>query len=235
MLGLSRRHHDEAVAAGNQRGRSAEKPSDMPASGWRDILIRVWHEQSKDNISIVAAGVTYYILLALFPALGAMVAIYGLVLDPGRIQDQFQALGGLLPPEAMKILTDQLQEIISTSARGLGFGALLALAIALWSASRGMNALITALNICYEETEKRSFIKVNAIALLLTVGAIIFLIVTLTLVVGIPAVLQAVHLPPKVEWTVSLVRWPIPAVAVMFTLAVLYRFAPSRDKPQWPG
>src|SRR5690242_3839487 len=146
MLGLSRRHHEEAAAAGDQRGRGASTPSEIPPKGWRDVLIRVWREQSKDNISIVAAGVTYYTLLALFPALGAMVALYGLVLDPRHIQDQFQGLSTLLPPEAMKILTDQLQSITSTPSSGLGFGALFGLALALWSASRGMNAMITALN-----------------------------------------------------------------------------------------
>jgi membrane protein len=216
-----------------ERGRQASKPGDIPAPGWRDILLRVKNEQKKDNLSIVAAGVAFYLILAIFPALAAMVSIYGLVADPADVQNQLGTVAPLLPPEAYRILDQQLTQIVSGSGGALGLGVVLGIILALWSAAKGMKAMITALNIAYDEEEGRGFFKLNALALLLTLGGILFVLVTLGVILALPALLEAVGLPGILEPLVNFLRWPLLAGCVMVALALLYRFAPNRDRPRW--
>ena len=224
---------DQALARGDGRGREADHPRQFPARGWRDILLRVKDETSKDNISMIAAGVAFYLMLAIFPMLAATVSIYGLVADPADVQRNFEAVAGVIPEDARSIMVDQLTAVTSASGGQLGFGVVLSIALTLWSASRGVIAMITALNIAYDEEETRSFIKLNAIALALTLALIVFMIVTLAVVVGLPVVIGYLNLGETVEWTIRLARWPILAVAIILALAVLYRYAPDRDAPRW--
>ncbi|WP_448205520.1 YihY/virulence factor BrkB family protein [Azospirillum sp. sgz302134] len=244
MLGLSRRHHykyprvqmdDRGRGAERDgRGRSAEKPTDIPKEGWKDILWRTWEEQSKDNISIVAAGVAYYALFAIFPAIGALVSIYGLVFDPAGVERQVEQLAGLLPGEALNVLRDQAHSVASAPKQGLGFGVLFGFVLTLWSASRGVNSLITALNIAYGEEERRSFFRLALISVAMTIAALLFIIVTLGLIVAVPAVITMLGLKDTpIGWIASLARWPILAGAIMVVLAVLYRYGPDRREPKW--
>jgi membrane protein len=237
MLGLSRRHHYmpriEMGHDAHARGRTADKPEDIPAKGWKDILWRVWEEQSEDNISMIAAGVAYYAILALFPAIGAAVSMYGLVADAGAIERQFDTLSGFLPGEALNVLKQQANMVASQPSGGLSIGVVVGLLFTLWSASRGVNALIGALNIAYEEREKRGFFRLAMLSVVMTLGGILFLIVTLAVVVVVPTILNLVPLGPVWEWAASLARWPILAVAILGALAVLYRYAPSRNEPKW--
>jgi len=238
MLGLSRRHHympriEMGGRDARTRGRHAQTPGQIPAKGWKDILWRVWEEQSKDNISMIAAGVAYYAILALFPAVAAAVSLYGLVADPMDVEKQFDTLSGFLPGEALGILKEQAHTVASQPSEGLGIGVIVGLLFTLWSASRGVNAVIGALNIAYEEEEKRGFVKLALVSVAMTVGGILFLIVTLGLVVVVPTVLNLLPLGPVWEWVVSLVRWPILGIAILGALAVLYRYAPSRAEPKW--
>lgn len=219
--------------AHEERGRRATKPSEIPRPGWRDILLRVKDEQKNDNLSIVAAGVAFYLILAIFPALAAMVSIYGLVADPADVQRQLATVGHLLPPEAYRILDEQLTQIVSHSEGALGIGAVLGILLALWSAAKGMKAMITALNIAYDEEEGRGFFKLNGLALLLTFGGITFVLMSLGLILALPAILEAVGLPGILEPVVNFLRWPLLAGCVMVALALLYRFAPNRDRPRW--
>jgi membrane protein len=225
--------NDQALAQSGDRGRDAEHPRELPTSGWRDILWRVKEETAKDNISMIAAGVAFYLMLAIFPMLAATVSIYGLVANPADVQRNFELVAGVIPEQARSIMIDQLTAVTSASGGQLGFGVVLSIGLTLWSASRGVIAMITALNIAYDEKESRSFIKLNAIALALTVALIIFMIVTLAVVVGLPVVIGYLNLGATVEWAIRLARWPILAVAVIVALAVLYRYAPDRDAPRW--
>ncbi|MFW5810898.1 MAG: YihY/virulence factor BrkB family protein, partial [Thermodesulfobacteriota bacterium] len=143
------------------RGRQADKPSQIPKRGWRDILLRVKEEQNKDNISIIAAGVAFYSLLSIIPALAAMISIYGLVFDPAGIQQQLSFLQNILPAEAYQLLQSQMNRLVSSSGGALGLGLIIGLLLSIWSAAKGMKALIIALNIAYDEPESRSFLKVN--------------------------------------------------------------------------
>ncbi|CAO3428602.1 YihY/virulence factor BrkB family protein [Azospirillum doebereinerae] len=236
MLGLSRRHHyaKARIAANDGHGRNADTPSEIPKAGWKDILLRTWEEQSKDNVSMLAAGVAYYGLLAIFPAIAAMVSLYGLVADASVIESQVGQMAGLLPPEAMSIITDQARKVASAPSQGLGFGVIFGLLLTLWSASRGTNSLVAALNVAYGEEERRGFFTLAVLSLTLTLAGLVFIILTLVLIVAVPAVIAIVGLEDTViGWAASLARWPILALAVMGVLAVLYRYAPDRREPKW--
>lgn len=216
-----------------ERGSGAKKPREIPSGGWRDILRRVNTRLGKDHISIVAAGVAFYGMLAIFPALAALVSIYALIADPADIQNQMAALKGVVPEEVHGILTRQLQQIAGRSGGALGIGALVAILAALWSAAKGTKALIIALNIAYGEEEGRGFIRLNAVALLLTLAAVLSMIVSLGLIAALPALLGNLGLPEPWRSAVSLARWPLLALLVAVGLAVVYRFGPDRDQPQW--
>jgi len=216
-----------------ERGRGAESPKDIPKRGWRDILMRVKRQMSEDRLSIVAAGVAFYALLAVFPALIALVALYGLAFDPKQVSDQVAALGGVLPPQAADILLGQLQDLTGTRRGALGLGAIGGLALALWSASAGVRTLMEALNVAYDEEEKRGFLSFYGTALLLTLAAILGAIVAILAVVALPIVVKFLGLGSLLEGLISLARWPIVAAAMMLGFAVIYRYGPSREEPRW--
>jgi membrane protein len=215
------------------RGRAAETPTAIPAKGWKDILWRSYEEMNKDRILAVAAGVTYFGLLALFPAITAFVSLYGLFADAATINDHLAALSGFLPGGATEIIADQVKRINQNSSGTLGFAFFSGLAIALWSANAGMKAMFDALNVAYGEEEKRGFIKLNLVSLSFTLGAILFILVAIGAIVVVPIVLRFVGLGPVAEWILWLARWPALLLALIVGLAVLYRFGPSRDKPEW--
>lgn len=215
------------------RGRSAETPRDIPAAGWKDIAWRVKDQAAKDNLSIVAGGVAFYLLLALPPALAAIVSVYGLVADPATVQSQVAGIGAMLPPDARQLITDQMSAVAGASGGALGFGVAFAILLALWSAAKGMKAMMTALDIAYDEEESRGFVRLNLVALGLTLGLIVYLILALTLVAAVPAVLALASPPDWLRWVVQLARWPLLFVLAVVALAVVYRYAPDRDQPRW--
>jgi len=226
--------HAPAEAANEQgRGREASTPMQIPTLGWKDILWRTYEEFSADRLMSVAAGVTYYALLAIFPAIAALVSIYGLFADPATIRDHLNALSGVLPGGAMEILREQVTRIASAGSGTLGLSFVISLVISLWSANAGMKAIFDALNIVYDEEEKRSFIKLNFESLTFTLVAIAFILLALAGIVVLPIVLDFVGLGSGLEWLLAIARWPILLAVVVAGLAVLYRYGPSRDKAEW--
>jgi len=215
------------------RGRSATSPHQIPMPGWKDILVRSWKDVSANNIFLVAGGVTYAVLLALFPALAALVSIYGLLLDPEQVEQQVAALSRILPQESTQMIADELHKLVSASSGSLSISAGVALVLALWSASRGMSGLITALDIAYDEKETRGFFKLNFIAIGLTMVMLIGGTVIIALVGILPAAIQFVGLGGVTQWLVLILEWPILIAVVMLGLAVLYRYAPDRHPPRW--
>lgn len=215
------------------RGRRAETPHQIPAPGWRDILWRVWNEMAEDNLSIVSAGIAFYAMLSIFPALGASLSIYGLVADPMTVERQFAELANILPEGARKLITDQLTAVASQPRSSLSFGVIFGIGLALWSASAATKTFMNALNVVYDEQETRGFISFNAMAVALTLGGIISAIVALSLVAALPAILGWLWLPSGLEATLRYLRWPLLGVAVVLGLGVLYRYGPSREKARW--
>lgn len=221
------------AAAAGARGRDADRPGEIPSPGWKDIAKRVKSQIKEDKLSIIAAAVAFYGLLAVFPALVALVGIYGLVADPAQIEQQMQAVGGMLPPQAAEILLTQLHDLAATDRAALGFGAIAGLVLALWSASGAVRTLMEALNVAYDEEEERGFFRFYGTAILLTLAAIVGVILAIALVVALPAVLGVVGLSGIVDVAVRIVRWPILAALAILGFAVMYRYGPSRASPRW--
>lgn len=226
---LSHGHHDR----GRDHGRDAARPSDIPSAGWWDILKRMLADISHYELSVISAGVAFNEFFALFPALAAGISLYGLIADPGQVQQQLAILSGVLPGDVAKLLGDQMQALTSASGGALGLSLFVSLAVALWGATRGIKGLISGLNIVYGEEEKRGFLSLAAIALGLTLGAIVFGLMALTLVAAVPPILDHLSLDQSVKTLLSVLRWPLLAVFVLVGLSVVYRFAPSRDRPRW--
>tara|TARA_B110000008_G_scaffold143939_1_gene145715 strand:- start:1713 stop:2678 length:966 start_codon:yes stop_codon:yes gene_type:complete len=217
----------------NSRGRHIKKPRNMPLLGWRDILLRVRNRLDTDNLGLIAGGVAFFFLLAIFPAISAMVAIYGLVNDPTDMQEQFQSFSQLLPTEASEIILSQLQEVTRQSSASLSMGALLGMLFAFWSSMKGMLAMIRALNVVNLEDEKRGFFELRFFAFFLTVCSVIFVVVCLFLIAFIPLLLNNLGLASFSETLFSLLRWPLLTVMILVMLAIIFRFAPSRNNARW--
>ncbi|MBC7954103.1 MAG: YihY/virulence factor BrkB family protein [Rhodospirillaceae bacterium] len=220
-------------AQGIERGREAGKPSDIPKAGWLDIAKRVWANISRFEVSVVSAGVAFNEFFALFPALAAGVSLYGLVADPATVNRQLGILAGFMPADVHSLVAGQLEGLTQASEGTLGLSLLIAVVIALWGATRGVKGMISGLNIVYQEPEQRGFLKYNLTALALTLGAIIFGLMALALVAAVPALLKFLPVGEPIQSLLSFLRWPLLAVFVLMGLAVVYRYAPSRDKPQW--
>jgi len=228
-----RGRHDADSARDSGRGRSAEKPTDIPKRGWLDILKRVGKQLSKDRISIISAGVAFYALLAIFPALAAMIALYGLAFDPQQIVQQVEALGAMLPQQAADLVTGQLGDIAGAESGKLGLAAAVGILLALWSASAGVRTLMEALNVAYHEQERRGFFRFYGTALLLTLGAVFAAIVAIGLIVAMPAVLSLLGLSDFAEILIGIGQFVLLAALMIFGLSVVYRFGPSRDEARW--
>jgi len=217
--------------AGNGHGRQAGSPQEIPPQGWKDIAKRTMKSIKEDQVPLLSAGVAFYALLALFPLVIAAVSIYGLVADPKTVQDQIANLTKLLSPETAELVGKQLIEVTNGAGGALGVATVIGILTALWSASSGMKALITGVNLAYDETETRKFFKLRGLALLLTLGAMVLMGIALATIVGYPPI--ADDLPTVLRWLVAIIRFLILGGLLVVALAVVYRFAPDRDQPRW--
>lgn len=221
----------EGAAAGY--GGESELPIDRPAANWKDILWRTYQQIDEDRLLAVAGGVVFYGLLAFFPAITALVSLYALVADAQTIGDHVDLLAGVLPSESLAIVKDQVQRVLAKGDAKLGLAFLLSFGLAIWSANGGTKAVIDALNVVHDEKETRGFFKLNAISLAFTIGGVVAILLAITLVVIAPIVLTSVGLGPVAAPVLTYGRWPAMIVMILFGLALLYRFAPDRQKPHW--
>ena len=207
-------------------GSAAQGPTEIPARGWWQILRRAFAEGSKDNVSMLGAGVAFFGFLAIFPALIALVSLYGLVADPAEAAATVRSVTSALPSTVQPLIADQLQSVVSAGNGGLTTGLIVATLAALYSASSGTQNLIAAVNIAYDEDEDRNFLKLRGLALALTVGAVLFVLVAIALVVVVPFLLDGFGIVGQV------VRWVLLVGLVVGGLAAVYRLAPNRDAPR---
>jgi membrane protein len=220
-------------AAEAGRGRGATKPVEIPWRGWSDVLWRTYEQVREDRILSIAAGVVFYALLALFPAVTALVSLYGLFAQSSTIQEHLAFLTTLMPAAAVTIIDEQIARVVSKGNTQLGINFFVGLGIALWSANAGMKALIDALNVVYEEEEKRGFFKLNLVALTFTVGAILSLLFAIGAVVALPLLLDSLGLGRLTNLLIEYGRWPILTLGLIWGLALLFRYGPSRREPKW--
>jgi membrane protein len=215
------------------RGSEAASPGRIPRRGWWAVLKRVGRNVGDDNVSIVAAGVAFYALLALFPGLAALVSIFGLFADPAQVERQLQAVSDVLPQAVWETINQQLTSVAGASSGSLSLAAAISVLIAVYGATRGTRAAMIAMNIAYNEDEDRGFIGFNLAAFGLTFLFVLMGILALATVIVVPAVLGMLGLGSFFEWLISALRWVLLAGAVILSLAVLYRLGPSRRGARW--
>ncbi len=214
-------------------GRMAANPAQIPARGWWDVAKRVANAFNDDRLMTEAAGVTFYTLLAIFPALATLVSIYGLFADPVTVNDQLRAIEGVIPGGGLDIIEQQIKALTSNGRQALGYGVAIGLLTSLWTSNQGMKALFDALNIAYHEKEKRGFIWRTVITLGFTLGGILFIVTAMAAIVVVPIVLNFVGLGSWAATLVAAARWPVLMVVLGLFLSVIYRFGPSRTQARW--
>lgn len=215
------------------RGRDAERPADIPAPGWVDVAWRVWRELGRDNVALIAAGLALYALLAAFPALVAALALYGFFASPADAAEHAAPLFQVMPSEAAALFSDRLEALAAREQQALGVGAIVSLLVAMWSARRGMMALIMATNIAYEEQERRGWFHRLGLSLLFTLGAVIAFVVVVALAVAAPFSVEMADLGRGAEIALLTARWALLWVFLVLALAVIYRYAPDRADARW--
>jgi membrane protein len=221
-----RRAHERA------RGRHALHPLQIPWLGWKDILWRTGWEMQSDRLFSIAAGVAFYVLLAIFPAITALVSGYGLFFNASTITDNFSLLGDILPDNVLELLRDQAVRI-GAHGGALSIGVIAGLLAALWSTMSGVKAAIDALNVIYEQQESRSFIRLNLVALAFTLTGFAALLLVVGTVVVLPLILSSVGLGGATATLARIARWPALFVLLLIALAVLYRYGPDRKRARW--
>ncbi|MBL3701644.1 YihY family inner membrane protein [Sulfitobacter sp. BDSS02] len=200
---------------------------------WKSLGWRVKDAIIDERIGLVAAGVAFYALLALFPAITAMMAISGLVVDPNEIVSQIDELQGIMPDQAVEIITDQATAVAGTRQGGLGLTAILGILLAIYSASRGTASLIQGMNVAYNEREKRGFIALTLTTLILTLFVIVGVLLGLLASTAIPALLSFMDFGPGWSFLISMLTLVAVFFMTIFGLSLLYRFGPSRRRPEW--
>src|SRR5277367_2136416 len=239
-VGVLRRQHLAPILANGdraigvvERSEQIQTASQVPGRGWKDVLQGVYQGISEDRIFLVAAGVTFYAILALFPGIAAIVSIYGLFADPSRIVAHLDTLSGFAPSGAVDIMREELTRLAHQDRAALGFSFAISMIISLWSANAGVSALFEALTAVYEEKERRGFIEYYAITLTFTAGAVILVLLSLAILIALPLVLDYIPEPGITGVLLNTIRWPILFVLIALALSVIYRFGPSRTAPRW--
>ncbi len=214
-------------------GRDARRPYHIPLKGWLQVAQRVWTEAGRDNLTVVAAGCAFYAFFAIFPALSALISLYGLTTDPATVENQFSMLASVLPAEAYDIVIQQIRNLAASSNRALGWSFAVSILLSLWSVMSLTQAIFAALNIAYEEEERRSFLRFYLSAFIFALVGIIGGVAMLLAIVYVPILFAYAGYLEGYERLIAIARWPFMALFVLFLLAALYRYGPCRRRPKW--
>jgi membrane protein len=217
----------------HDRGRHATHPLQIPRRGWYDILWRTYREMQNDRLLSIAGGVSFFALLAIFPAITALVSAYGLFFNPGTIADDIGQLNDVVPVTVLSMVHEQATRIASNSGQTLSLGLALGILISLWSAMGGVKAVIDALNVIYEQRESRSLIRLNLVALVFTLFGFATFLFAMAAIVVLPLVLSPIGLGSAAETITRLARWPLLLIFLLFGLSILYRYGPDRRAARW--
>ena len=221
-----------------ENGASADRPAHFipvrsrPTS-WGDVARQVWTNIGRHRVMAIAAGVTFYGLLAIFPAIATVVSLYGLFADPGMLRDQLNSLAGALPGGAIDVIGDQISLITQHGQSSLGLALIVSLLISVWSSNSGMKAIFDALNVVYNVEERRSFVKLNAVSLTFTLTGVAFMLLAIGSVILVPILLKLLSLGSVAKSLLDYARWPVVLVGIGLALSFIYRFGPDRDNAQW--
>ncbi len=215
------------------RGRHATHPLQIPWRGWYDILWRTYREMNSDRLLSIAGGVSFFVLLAIFPAVTALVSAYGLFFNTSTITDNLSLLNDVVPDNVLSIVHEQASRIASNSGRALSIGFVVGIVVSLWSAMSGVKAIIDALNVIYEQKEGRNVLKLNVVALVFTLAGFAAFLLAIAAIVILPLILSPIGLGSMTETLTRIARWPVLLVVLLVGLAVLYRYGPDRRAARW--
>jgi len=196
-------------------------------------LFRLYQNISDDYIGLLAAGVAFYFFMAAFPAIAAVISLYGLFSDPSFVGAQLQNLHRFMPPESLKILEDQAASISSSDSAALGLGFVVGLMLTLYATTKGVNALIAGLNIAYNHKERRNILVLNYTAFILTFVMLVYMLFALSMIAFMPAFFQLIHIPDRITEPLLLLRWPLLLLSAMVGLQMIYYYAPCHNKLKW--
>jgi membrane protein len=233
------RTHDKTPRAADStqlddgRGRMADAPSQIPVKGWKDILLRVYRGIAEDRILLIAASVTFYLLLSIFPGLAALFSVYGIFADPAEFARHLDGLANIAPGGAMDVLRDKMTRLASKGGTALGIGFIVGLAVSLWTAKSGISTIFDSLNIVYHEKEARGTFKLYLATLTFTFASIVFILLAIAIVVLLPVALNFISLPGGTDLLVKLARWPI--LFVLAALALACSIGTGRAVPAHTG
>jgi membrane protein len=222
----------EIKGSDTEQDYNASKPSGISMKGWIPVFKRVFKQIQEDNVPIVSAGVAFYFFLALFPAIAAIVSIYGLVVEPAQVEQQMVQMADILPEKTHQLIANIMEQIAGKPQDALGWSLIVSVLFSLWSANKATHAVFVGVNIAYHEKDERGFIKMKALELLFTLGAIITGILSISFVVGFPALIDNLNLPGVLQLVFAILRWLILAAIIYFALAVVYKIAPHRHNPK---
>ena len=214
-------------------GRPEASSGAKKGRGWWRLAVNVYKEMGDDHVGLIAAGVAFYGLLAIFPGIVAAMAIAGLFLDPNAVVTQLEGLSRFLPQDAAQIVIDQATAVAGSEEGGLGLAALFGILVALYSASKGVTSLMDGLNVAFEIEEKRGLIKYYLTAFALTIGLIVGFLLIVAILALVPVVLSIFQFGDFTQTLVGLIRWPVVLAVLALGLAILYRYAPSRGPVPW--
>ncbi len=221
------------VGRSGDRGAGAAVPSDIPPRGWFDVAKRTVMKFNQNELMAEGASVTFFALLSIFPALTAIVSIYGLFADPAAIEGRLDAAKGLVPGGGLDILHEQIARLTASPTSGLSLGAGVGILAALWSANQGSKAMLSALNRVQEQPESRSFIRLTAVSFSFTIGGILSLAAAVGVGFVLPAIFSLLGLASIADTVIRIARWPLLLIGLTVALATLYRFGPSEHRTRW--
>ncbi len=213
-----------------EHSHNAERPSEFSKKAWIDIGKRVLEQIKLDHMQITAAGVAFYFFLALFPTIVAAISLYSLVLDPAQIADDMAKLQAFLPPETFSIFQEIMNPLLNESSNTLGWSFALSILFSIWSANKGTSAIFEGVNISYNQLDERGFIKKKALTLVFTFGGIIIGIISIAAVIAFPSLVDKLQLSATLTGILNYGRWILMALILIFSLGILYKFAPARDR-----
>lgn len=212
---------------------NANKPSEFSGKEWKAIGKRVIDQLKRDHVQITAAGVAFYFFMALFPTIVAAISLYNLVLEPSQISEQMAKLQGVVPPETYSIFKSIIDPLLNESSQTLGWSFAVSILLSLWSANKGTSAIFEGVNIAYNQLDERGFIKKKIMTLLFTLGGIVIGIISIAAVIAFPSLINKLGLSTFITGILSLGRWVLMAGILIFSLGILYKFAPARTRARF--
>ena len=231
--GMSVEPAEQTTAPQHRRGRDAYAPWNIPLRGWKDVLLRVWEESSRDNLALIAAGMAFYAMLSVAPALAVIISVYGLVYSPQDLAGQLEIVSSYLPGDAQALIQNQLEELVSTRDMNLGWGIAASAAVSLWSSSKAMKSLFGGLNAVYEEEETRGWFWLALQSVGFTLAGLLVLILTIVSIGLLQPLLEYLTLDDSVALLVQVLSLVLVSTVVLIGLAILYRYGPSRRRAHW--